>query len=138
MRPDRARLLTLAWFGLAGTLAFGVDAGVLHLVQPWLGPYGGRVVSFLCAAAFTWLFNRSVTFNGPRRFALPGEFAGYLGAMTLGGLLNLGAYAVCVRWWPLATEHPVIAVGLGGIAGMLFNYLAAERVLLRRRRDGLA
>ncbi|MGH8576331.1 MAG: GtrA family protein, partial [Gammaproteobacteria bacterium] len=43
-------------FGLVGTAGFVVDAAALTAAMAWLGlgPYGGRVVSYLAAATFTW------------------------------------------------------------------------------------
>ena len=47
-------------FGLVGTAGFVVDAAALTAAMAWLGlgPYGGRVVSYLAAVTFTWAMNR--------------------------------------------------------------------------------
>ena len=47
-------------------LGFVVDAGIVQfLVREWqVNPYEARLVSFLCAATTTWVFNRKITFSG--------------------------------------------------------------------------
>ena len=119
-------------FGVAGVLALGLDIGVLGLLTPWLGLYGARALSFLAAASFTWLFNRRLTFAGPRRLGLRAEYAAYLASMAMGGAVNLLVYAVTVWAWPLAAAHPALGVALGSLSGMVFNFLAARAVLVAR------
>ena len=51
-------------FAVVGTIGFVVDLGVLYVVAPTLGWYGGRVLSFLAAASVTWALNRRFTFAG--------------------------------------------------------------------------
>ena len=99
-------------FGIVGAVGFVVDAGLLHLLLIWgLGPYSGRVVSFLAAATMTWILNRSFTFRrdspstadpAPMHSAAmhpAGEWLAYLGVMVVGGMANYGTYAVAVAFW---------------------------------------
>jgi putative flippase GtrA len=129
MNGARQRVRALLLFGVAGVLALGVDVALLYLLRGWLGNYGARLLSFLCAASFTWLFNRTITFAGEKRHGLLHEYLAYLGSVALGGLINYSAYAACVRWWPAAAAQPAIAVALGSLAGMGWNFLAAQRLL---------
>ena len=121
-------------FAVIGTAGFVVDVGVLYLVRRLgLDLYSARVVSFLCAASFTWLGNRLYTFRTPtgpdQRFAA--EWFLYLSAMALGGLVNYGVYALLVTVLPLFHDHPWLAVAGGTGAGMLINFLFARRLLYR-------
>ena len=59
----------LLLFGIAGTLGFFVDAGVVSVLVHGLdwNPYAARAVSFLCAVATTYVFNRHITFAASQK-----------------------------------------------------------------------
>jgi len=122
-------------FGVAGGLAFLVDAGVLHLLVPVLGadPYLARLASFLCAVTATWVFNRSITFSGSAR-ALPlwQEWGRYLVSQLGGFSVNYLVYAALVATVDCVRQWPVIGVAAGSLAGLVVNYLLARRYVFRR------
>ena len=132
------QLRTLAWFGLTGILGFLVDAGVLHLlVTGWnTNLYLARACSFTCAATTTWMINRAVTFSATHRLArrLLAEWAAYFAASLGGGCLNYLVFAIAVRLSPLLHQTPVIAVGLGTLAGMSWNFLMYAKWVFRPDR----
>jgi putative flippase GtrA len=123
----RSLLRTLLRFGLTGALGFVVDAGVLHVVVTLWGTslYLARGCSFACAVTTTWLINRAITFSATRgwRRGLLTEWAAYVVASLGGGCINYAAFAAAVRLSPLLHEIPSIAVGIGTIAGMVFNFV---------------
>jgi|SRR5215471_10812633 len=129
------QLRTLMWFALTGALGFLVDAGVLHvLVSGWnMNLFVARACSFTCAATTTWIINRSVTFSAqplpPRR--LLAEWVAYLVASLGGGCLNYLVFVIAVRVSPMLHQTPTIAVGLGTLAGMTFNFLMYVRYVFR-------
>lgn len=52
-------------FGISGGLGFLVDSGTLQVAMNLgTGFYVGRIISFVIAATFTWMFNRKITFAG--------------------------------------------------------------------------
>jgi putative flippase GtrA len=123
-------------FGIVGGIGFLVDAGILAAMLAWgLGPYSGRVVSFLAAATTTFILNRSFTF---RRDSRPethpaGEWLAYLGLMAIGGLVNYGTYAAAVALSEEVHRFPVIGVALGSIAGMAINFWSAKTLVFERK-----
>jgi putative flippase GtrA len=129
------QLRTLVWFGVTGGLGFLVDAGVLHLlVSGWnTNLYLARACSFTCAATATWLMNRGITFSVThrRRRRLLAEWAAYFSASLGGGCLNYLVFAIAVRLSPLLHQIPTIAVGLGTLASMTFNFLMYARWVFR-------
>ena len=134
--PPLSTLQRLGRFGVSGVLGFGVDAGVLYLLAPWLGWYGARVLSFWAAATATWLFNRHFTFaDGAARggMALWREYGSYLVAMLGGAAVNYGVYALTLHLLPPAPWVPLLGVALGSCAGMVVNFAAARQVVFRRR-----
>ena len=117
----------LLLFGIAGTLGFLVDAGVVSVLVHGLdwNPYVARLVSFLCAVATTFAFNRAYTFaDGKQRLA--GQAGRYLLAMIGGFAVNYGTYAALVHGVELVRAWPVIGVAAGSIAGLVVNYLGAR------------
>ena len=121
-------------FGVVGAAGFLVDVGVLYALHyVGLDLYTARLVSFLVAATFTWVGNRLFTFTAPARRAasLGGEWAAYIAAMGLGGLVNYGTYALLITVLALFRAHPRLAVAVGTGAGLLINFVTARRILHR-------
>ena len=114
---------------MAGGLALFVDIGVLHLCQPYLGVYGGRAVSFLAAASFTWLFNRHITFKGPKPGSIVREYLTYLSSMLVGGAINYGAYVASLHAFDAVRAQPAWGVAIGSLAGLTVNFLSARRIM---------
>ena len=121
-------------FAIIGGAGFFVDVGILYLLRhAGLDLYSARVLSFIAAVTFTWVGNRLFTFrsgNGPQR-RLTEEWFLYLGAMTVGGLVNYGVYAILITVIAPFRAHPWLAVAAGTGAGMLINFLFARRILYR-------
>ena len=59
--------LSILRFAVIGALGMPVDWAVLQLMVHWgTGPYAGRLISWFCAASFTWTGNRYFTFAASR------------------------------------------------------------------------
>jgi putative flippase GtrA len=112
-----------------------VDWCVLQLMVHWgTGPYLGRVVSWFCAATFTWAGNRYFTFAGSRARTLVGtvkEWARFLAANAIGGLVNVGLYSVLVRYAPPPFNNLTVALVCGVLLGLVFNFTLSKRVVFR-------
>lgn len=129
MRLAVQRFRSLALFCVSGGLALLVDIGVLHVCQPYLGVYGGRAVSFLVAATFTWLFNRNITFKGPKQGNILREYLAYLSSMGVGGAINYGAYVASFHAFDVVRAQPAWGVAVGSLAGLTVNFLSARRIM---------
>jgi putative flippase GtrA len=108
-------------FGLVGIGGFVIDTLVLYAVKGELGLYGGRAVSYLAAATFTWALNRRFTFITLRPTPRFRQWLEFLAANAIGAVANYGAYSALVTWTAAATM-PVFAVAAGSIAGLIFNF----------------
>lgn len=115
-------------FCIGGVIGFVVDAGILRLLVSGLAmnAYAARLVSFLCAATATWLWNRHSTFRGTRRYGLLGEWARYLLAMSGGFAINYGAYALLYAFVPLVQRYPELGVAAGSATGLVVNYASSR------------
>lgn len=120
-------------FVMVGAAGFFVDAGALMVATTalGLGLYSGRVVSYLCAATFTWILNRRFTFAKTEEVAVI-QWLRFLGANALGGAVNYGVYAALVTFSAVAAATPVLGVAAGSAAGLIFNFLVSKYWVFRR------
>jgi|SRR5579872_680836 len=135
----RTTVRQLAAFAIVGALGFVVDAAVLKTLLSLTdaGLYVGRVVSFLSAATFTWVLNRSFTFRAlRRRRSLFLEWLSFLGANSLGGAVNFGVYSLLVARFKLFTSTPVLGVAAGSLAGLAVNFSLTKLYVYRKDAAG--
>lgn len=120
-------------FAVIGTFGAGVDIAALYLAIDalGLGLYAGRVFSFACAVTFTFFANRSFTFQDAARQPLLRQWARFVTSQLLGLGANYAAYAALVTWWMFARDVPAIAVAVGALVGLAFNYTTASRLVFR-------
>lgn len=128
--------LSILRFAIIGALGLPVDAGVLWLMthKAGLDPYSGRIVSWLCAATFTWIGNRYFTFRGARARGVAGtvkEWLRFLVANAVGGLVNVGLYSTLVRFAPPPANNLYIALILGVLAGLIFNFTLSKKLVFK-------
>lgn len=123
-------------FAIIGALGMPVDWTVLQVMVHFFatGPYWGRVISWLCAASFTWSGNRYFTFLDKRARGLIAslkEWGRFLAANAIGGLVNVGLYSVLVRFAPPPVNALTVALVLGVLAGLVFNFLLSKRLVFK-------
>ena len=123
-------------FAVIGALGLPVDSGVLWLLTHSLGldPYSARVMSWLCAASFTWAGNRYFTFAATRAHGPLGiarEWLRFLAANAVGGLVNVGLYATLVRFAPPPLDNLYVALVVGVLAGLIFNFTLSKKLVFK-------
>ena len=124
-------------FGVGGTIGLVVDAGVVQALVRWghWNPYLARVVSFLAAATATWLWNRRYTFaHRHSGRSLWTEWMHWIALMSVGAVVNYGAYAAILFLYPWLHEWPAIAVAASSAAASLVNFATARGVLFNRAK----
>lgn len=122
-------------FLIAGAIGFGVDTAVLYgALALGLGFFVGRAISFLAAVWVTWRINRRYAFASARQESALHEWFRYLLAMSAGGAVNCAAYSAAVLSLPPLPMLPMIAVGIGSLAGMGFNFASAKWWVFKHRQ----
>jgi putative flippase GtrA len=121
-------------FGAVGVVGFVVNAALVELSAPTAGPLWAQLLAFPVAASVTWWLNRRYTFGASGRTMLQ-EWLRYVVANLLGWAANNGTYVWLVWHFPLAYQHPSIAVAAGSIAGMCFNFVVSKRVVFSQSAD---
>lgn len=129
----RAMIEQFLRFGVVGTVGFVVDSAVLlGMMAAGLGPYGGRIVSYLVAASTTFALNRAWTFRTARRDAPVAAQWGRFVLLNLAGFAaNYGTYAALVAGVPLVAANPVLGVAAGSLAGMFINFGLSRRFVFQ-------
>jgi putative flippase GtrA len=98
-------------------------------VASW-SPFAARAVSFPVALACTFTLNRLWTFRG-LRLPLARAYGAYGAIQVVGALINLFVFSACVVLAPPLYERPVIALGIGALVSLLFNFYATRSVVFR-------
>jgi len=121
-------------FSIVGVVGFGVDTAILYaLVGAFaLNLYTARVGSFLGAASVTWALNRAWTFRQSAVPAAHRQWLAFVAVNSVGALINYSAYAVLIGTVPLTQRWPVIAIGVGSLSGLTFNFLLSRLVVFKR------
>jgi putative flippase GtrA len=115
-------------FSVVGTIGFVCDAGLLSIILATTnsGLLLARVWSFLFAATVTWALNRYFTFSETRNPARHKEWVRYVALTGIGGGVNYLTYAAAVLSLPLMASWPALAVALGSLVGLGFNYTTSR------------
>jgi len=116
-------------FLCVGTIGFIVDATILSILIfkfDW-GRYISRVASFLVAVPCTWMLNRRLTFRETATDNRTREYSIYIVIQGTGALLNFAVYSACIYSSSMMFDFPVLALAIGSVTAMSFNFLAMQR-----------
>lgn len=111
-------------FSIVGAVGFLVDASILYAILHGssLGPYSSRVFSYLIAATTTWYLNRIFTFKGLSNSPPRQQWAKFVFVNVFGGAVNYGVFAILIALKTQYLSEPILAVAIGSIAGLVFNF----------------
>ncbi len=132
-----AHMREMGLFAVAGSVGFLVDASTVTASRYWahLDLFTAKALGFFLAVTVTWFMNRSLAFSGQTRGeGLLREWFRYVSANGVGGVVNNLIYVVGVLTVRELAEFPAVAVALGSLAGMCFNYAASRWWVFRGRK----
>ncbi len=119
-----------AGFLTSGSIAFGVDAGVLFLLTHFAGldPFSARVIAILTAMVAAWLLHRRLTFavKTPPSIA---EFMRFAVVAAGASLVNYGIYAAILLMW--AWVPPLAALVAATAVSMCVSYVGMRLGVFR-------
>ena len=136
--PERLRVaVELLRFGIVGVAGFVVDAAVLTAaIALGLGPWLGRVLSYLAAATATFALNRAWTFRDAASAQPMRQWALFLVVNLVGFTFNYGTYAVLIALVPIVAENPVLGFAAGSLAGLVGNFVLSRRFVFGQGGSG--
>jgi putative flippase GtrA len=131
---NRSRLgREIAWFTVVGTIGFAIDAMLFLLSNSVYGwsIAGARTLSASCSIVTTWSLNRRFTFSHRKSPGRTAELFRYSLVQLFGLLVNIGVFALTLWLIPPLRDVPVIALGSGAAAALVFNFLTARALAFR-------
>jgi putative flippase GtrA len=122
-----------AGFLVVGAVGFIVDGSLLMVMMKSAGlpALMARLISFSVAVTVTWLLNRLFTFRrraSGRRLA---EWRRYVAVNGVGGLINLGIFALLAGPVPGLSMHPLIAFAIASAVALIFNFAGSRTFAFR-------
>lgn len=125
-------------FAAVGGAGFFVNEAALVLAKLWLhaGDKLGWFIAFVPAVTFTWWGNRKLTFaehasRGHRDMLA--EWARFVAANGVGAAANFLVYAALTTYAPWPFEIAYIALAIGILVGLVFNFTLSKRLVFRKR-----
>ncbi|WP_161787454.1 GtrA family protein [Endozoicomonas numazuensis] len=130
----------LTKFGMVGASGFLVDMGVYTLLGQLLGiPHlVARGCSYWVAASWNWFWNRTFTFSHVPKERKLKQWSKYLTMCLVSFFPSWGSYYVLTEFVPFFMEYKQLALAMGVMAGMLFNFTIASVFVFVGRQSGVA
>jgi putative flippase GtrA len=121
------------WFLLAGGIGFLIDVGVNHLLLTYtpVGPFLSRIPAIMAAMSFTWLINRTRTFE-PSRHSLAVEGFRYWVVGVTSALLNYAIYSALIARAPQL--QPAAAIVFASAAATAYSFFGYSRFVFRQKQ----
>ncbi len=123
-------------FGMVGLVGFTVDTALLAFDTEVLGfgPLTGKALSIFIAMGCTWLGNRYLTFADRRAHGGPAimrEWMKFVGANSLGAVINYGVFAAVVSFAPPPFNDKYVGQVCGVLVGMGFNFTLSRKLVFK-------
>ena len=129
--PHRALAAEFLRFGVVGTSGLFVDMAAAYAVVWLVGPYAAGAFSYVCAATWTWMLNRSWTWRGRGSGPLWREWLRWMGVNVSGLVFNRGLYFTLITLSPFCYQHLFVPIAAGGLLGMFANFFLSRRLVFR-------
>jgi dolichol-phosphate mannosyltransferase len=119
-----------AQFAIVGLSGVVVNIALLTLFLRW-GVARRESVAWAIALSMIWNFalNRRFSFSFARRGSVVRQFVGFIGACSIGALVNYFVTNWVWHWVPFAQ----LAAAVGVVAGMGFNFVVSRFVVFRTK-----
>ena len=123
-------------FAAVGGAGFFVNEAALVLAHELLhaGPHAGWLIAFVPAVTFTWWGNRNLTFRDKAsggHVGMLAEWARFVATNGLGAVVNFAIYAALIAYAPAPLNIPYIALAVGILAGLAFNFTLSKKLVFR-------
>ena len=123
-------------FAVVGGLGTLVNLAVLTILNLLNVPLPIAVaLAIIVAMVFNFALNRRFTFSYARQGSLIHQFLGFVGASSVGAVVNYTVTMILIRQWVFMQRMPQAAALIGIAAGMIINY-GISRYLVFRKPHG--
>lgn len=123
-------------FAVVGGAGFFVNEAALVLAHGLLraGPRLAWFIAFAPAVTFTWWGNRNLTFadrSSAGHIGILSEWARFAATNSVGAAANFAVYALLIGDAPWPLNIPYVALAIGILAGLVFNFTLSKRLVFR-------
>ena len=116
-------------FLVVGGIAFVTNITALTLFALVMHPIAAQLLAFPFVVLVAWWCNRRFTFGSQRPWRR--ELGKYILANIAGWAVNNGLYILLVLSSAFIATWPQIALVIGSLAGLGFNFVLARKVVFR-------
>jgi len=127
-------------FALVGGTGFFINEGSLAFAKIVLhmGNHAGWLFAFAVGVTYTWVGNRAITFadkaaKGAAAMAI--EWAKFVATQSVGAGLNFIVYTLLLAFAPPPFAIPYVALAMGILVGLVFNFVLSSTLVFSRQRD---
>lgn len=127
-------------FGLVGGTGFVLDSLIYFALQLLLGVEHtiARAISFWPAATWNWMLNRTVTFTHRKKTKKLKQWLSFLLTSLSGFVINFGSYKAMTTHITFFSEHTFLALVIGVLLGMGFNFMMARIFVFKELNDDIS
>ncbi|WP_019555691.1 glycosyltransferase [Thiomicrorhabdus arctica] len=123
-------------FAAVGSSGFIVDLAVYLLLQMMgISHTVARAISFWPAVSWNWALNRVITFSHREKTAKTTQWGAFVSSSLIGFAVNYGTYYTLTTFVPFFEEHMILALVVGVIMGMGFNFSISNLFIFRKLRE---
>jgi putative flippase GtrA len=123
-------------FGAVGGAGFVVNEAALVLAHGLFqaGPNLSWLLAFIPSVTFTWWGNRVLTFADKAsdgHAGMAAEWARFVATNSFGAAANFAVYWVLTHLAPRPFAIPYVALAVGVLVGLLFNFTLSKKLVFR-------
>jgi putative flippase GtrA len=109
-------------FGVIGSAGFIIDTSIFYCLHANFGIAISRAISILTAMTFTWLANRTFTFQFNQPLSV-NEWLRYFSVNGLGALINFSVFFMLAHEDLFLAGYFIIPLALATLISMWFNFV---------------
>ncbi len=118
------------FFAIIGGIGFCIDTGIFSLLHFKLDFAASRLISIITAMAFTWIANRTITFQVQKK-PTHAEWIKYFSINSFGAMVNFSIFLLLVHANHFLKTNYVIPLAIATGISMWFNFGFSRRLFLR-------
>lgn len=123
-------------FAAVGSSGFIVDLAFYLVLQMFGASHTvARAISFWPAVTWNWFLNRTITFNHREKTKKSTQWGAFASSSLLGFAVNFGTYYTLTKYVPFFEEHMVLALIIGVLMGMGFNFSISNLFIFKKLRE---
>ena len=124
-------------FGMVGASGFIVDVFIYYVLQYvfLMEHIIARAFSFWISASWNWFWNRTITFSEHFKSNPIKQWISFLAVSLFGFTMNWGAYYLLTTEVEFFDEYRILALMIGVIAGLGFNFMFSRIFIFRHIRN---